>query len=143
MFKKLRIFTIIFVLFSINLIGCSSHNLSVPDFKTIQSITMVYTTDENTYTSNESIYSDSSIPYYYEYLSKAKYVKKMNENNMIDSPNIMIVITLNNQSKITYTIYQDNNKTYLEDNNHLELYTINNEVFETITNNFEINHSKN
>ena len=67
----------------------------------------------------------------------------MNENNMIDSPNIMIVITLNNQSKITYTIYQDNNKTYLEDNNHLELYTINNEVFETISNDFEINHSMN
>lgn len=143
MFKKLRIFTIIFVLFSINLIGCSSHKLSVPDFKTIQSITMVYTTDENTYTSNESIYSDTPIPSYYEYLSKAKYVKKMNENNIIDSPNIMIVITLNDQSKVTFTIYQDINKTYLEDNNHLELYTINNEVFETITNNFEINHSEN
>lgn len=143
MLKKLRITTIIFALFSINLIGCFSHKLSVPDFKTIQSITMVYTTDENTYTSNESIYSDSSIPSYYEYLNKAKYVKKMNENKIIDSPNIMIVITLNDQSKVTFTIYQDINKTYLEDNNHLELYTINNKVFETITNNFEINHSEN
>ncbi len=136
-----KIFTIIICV--ISLISCSSRKLSVPDFKTIQSITMVYTTDENTYTSNESIYSDTPIHSYYEYLSKAKYVKKMNENNMIDSPNIMIVIILNDQSKIAYTIYQENNKTYLEDTNNLELYTINNEVFETISNDFEINHSMN
>lgn len=104
---------------------------------------MIYITKEKTYSSNESIYSDSSTPSYYEYLTQAKYVKKMNENTMIDSPNIMIVFTLNDQSKVTYTIYQEDNKTYLEDNNHLELYTIDNEIFEIISNNFEINHSEN
>ncbi len=121
----------------------NANNLLVPEFNTINSITMVYTTEDNTYSSNESIYTDSPTPSYYEYLTQAKYVKKMNENSMIDSPNIMTVFTLNDQSKVTYTIYQDDNKTYLEDNNHLKLYTIDSEIFEIISNNLEINYSKN
>lgn len=140
--KKHKIFILTFS-FILILCACSSKKLTVPEFYSIKSIEMIYITKENTYSSNESIYSDSSTPSYYEYLTQAKYVKKMNENTMIDSPNIMIVFTLNDQSKVTYTIYQDDNKTYLEDNNHLELYTIDNEVFDTISNNFEINYSKN
>ncbi len=104
---------------------------------------MIYTNEENTFASMESIDTQSPTPSYYAYLSNAKYVKKMDDNNMLEVANVMIVFTLNDQSKITYTIYQDNNKTYLEDNDHLELYTINNEVFDTITNNFNINNSTN
>lgn len=140
--KKHKIFILTFS-FILILCACSSKKLTVPEFYSIKSIEMIYITKENTYSSNESIYSDSSTPSYYEYLTQAKYVKKMNENTMIDSPNIMIVFTLNDQSKVTYTIYQEDNKTYLEDNNHLELYTIDNEIFEIISNNFEINHSEN
>lgn len=140
--KKHKIFILTFS-FILILCACSSKKLTVPEFYSIKSIEMIYITKENTYSSNESIYSDSSTPSYYEYLTQAKYVKKMNENTMIDSPNIMIVFTLNDQSKVTYTIYQEDNKTYLEDNNHLELYTIDNEIFEIISNDFEINHSEN
>lgn len=140
--KKHKIFILTFS-FILILCACSSKKLTVPEFYSIKSIEMIYITKENTYSSNESIYSNSSTPSYYEYLTQAKYVKKMNENTMIDSPNIMIVFTLNDQSKVTYTIYQEDNKTYLEDNNHLELYTIDNEIFEIISNNFEINHSEN
>ncbi len=140
--KKHKIFILTFS-FILILCACSSKKLTVPEFYSIKSIEMIYITKEKTYSSNESIYSDSSTPSYYEYLTQAKYVKKMNENTMIDSPNIMIVFTLNDQSKVTYTIYQEDNKTYLEDNNHLELYTIDNEIFEIISNNFEINHSEN
>ena len=140
--KKHKIFILTFS-FILILCACSSKKLTVPEFYSIKSIEMIYITKEKTYSSNESIYSDSSTPSYYEYLTQAKYVKKMNENTMIDSPNIMIVFTLNDQSKVTYTIYQEDNKTYLEDNNHLELYTIDNEIFEIISNDFEINHSEN
>ncbi len=139
--------TIISVIYTIPILfiisGCSSKALAVPDFNSINSIQMIYTNEENTFASMESIDTQSPTPSYYAYLSNAKYIKKMGDNNMLEVANVMIVFTLNDQSKITYTIYQDDNKTYLEDNDHLELYTINNEVFDTITNNFNINNSIN
>lgn len=145
MFAKIRrnkvIITFVFLIFSLS--SCTNKaTLEVPSFDSLTKIEYVYTdtATSETYSVQVSIYSDSSVPSYYEDLNEAKYQKKIDENKMLEVPNIMMVLTINDSSKVTYTIYQEDSKTYLEDNENLNLYTISDEVYNTIVKNIELNH---
>lgn len=145
MFTKIRrnkvILAFVFLIFSLS--SCAKEaSLEVPSFDSLTKIEYVYTdtTTSETYSVQQSIYSDSSVPSYYEDFNEAKYQKKIDENTMLEVPNIMMVLTLSDSSKVTYTIYQKDSKTYLEDNENLNLYTISDEVYSTIVKNIERYH---
>lgn len=145
MFTKIRrnkvILAFVFLIFSLS--SCAKEaSLEVPSFDSLTKIEYVYTdtTTSETYSVQQSIYSDSSVPSYYEDFNEAKFQKKIDENTMLEVPNIMMVLTLSDSSKVTYTIYQKDSKTYLEDNENLNLYTISDEVYSTIVKNIERYH---
>ena len=126
--------------------GCSTKpsatkSLSVPKKDDIKLIKYVYFTSgfKDGYGATEGVYYDSKLPDFYEKLSEAEYIKKMESNDIIQSENAVITIEEKNGNKLVFTTYPKNNVYYLEDNNNLDLYSCDKSIFEYIKHHYEIN----
>lgn len=110
-----------------------NNTLYVPAFEDLYNMTMVYTdSSSKSYESSYSTGKDTKKPSYYDLLHEAKYVSKMESNDVIDNENVVLTLWLTKTDKLNYVIYSDGDTYYLEDVTNLDLYTVSSDVFDGI-----------
>lgn len=142
---------LICILLLLGIYGCAKNvassnistkkTLDIPDIEDIDNIEAIYFLKgfEPSGGGDSASKKDSLFPpFYYDLLSDAKYVKKMDDNKVIDSANVVITIHENDGSKRVFTVYKKDDVYYLEDNDNLDLYTCDSEIFEKIKKNSEL-----
>jgi hypothetical protein len=122
--------SLILILTAICLLSCAANtkSLDVPDQSDLQEFRYIYGTTDGT----TSVKEPSKITEL-EYLENAKYAGRMKDNTVKDDA-VTIVLTTKENQKIYYYIYQEDGRTYLEDVNHLDLYTLDDKAYTDIVN---------